>query len=115
MTCKPNEYRAITLYAEEIRLYMDDSGGPYLLIFGNRGRLWSIGQGPGDTTIASVATTIRLLWPTLLLALLSLVQYRLISRRGRAGLVCPTCGYDCRATPDRCPECGRIFTSSARA
>lgn len=38
-----------------------------------------------------------------------LAYFRLTRRTARtlAGL-CPTCGYDLRATPDRCPECGEI-------
>jgi hypothetical protein len=49
------------------------------------------------------------LWlPTLAFAVLpwiALVRY-IRRRRAKALGLCPACGYDLRATPSRCPECG---------
>jgi len=43
------------------------------------------------------------------------VWRRLNERNRLLGGLCPRCGYDVRATPERCPECGREATSRRAA
>ena len=53
-----------------------------------------------------VGVAATLLFPACRLGLLMTSQLR-GRQRQRMGL-CPRCGYDLRATPGRCPECGTI-------
>ena len=59
----------------------------------------------GKAASASFTLPYRVFCP--LAAALPVVRVaRRLRRRGRAPGLCPACGYDLRATPDRCPECG---------
>jgi hypothetical protein len=60
--------------------------------------------------------TISLIGPLLLtLGVLCWSVWRLATQRAFAqgSQICRNCGYDLRATPDRCPECGRVPSESA--
>jgi hypothetical protein len=66
----------------------------------------------GDGTLWAVTMPHWLLGA--LLFLLPAVRLTLRARRRPAATgLCPNCGYDLRATPDRCPECGKPASASA--
>jgi hypothetical protein len=82
----------------------------YLIIDGRRGSL-------SNRWFPSPETP-QLMWRFLALAAVSVVLgwIMLRPRAGRArrrhfGL-CANCGYDLRATPERCPECGAVSTNA---
>jgi hypothetical protein len=66
---------------------------------------------------ASVTVRTFHVWPVTALNLLVIGMWVGRYRRARrsadrvADRLCPACGYDCRATPERCPECGRVLSA----
>jgi hypothetical protein len=48
------------------------------------------------------------IWLLVLMAIFTLIRFGWKQRLNHQGLRCRGCGYDLRATPERCPECGMI-------
>lgn len=89
-----------------------DPAPSHWVIFVNRPSLWNR-MGFDLATSSSVDYQFtRICVPYWCLALIGAMLPgirigRWLRRRPRAGL-CARCGYDLRATPDRCPECGSV-------
>lgn len=66
---------------------------------------WQGGVVGNKRFVAVMIPLFVLMTGSLVPAIICMVVWR---RRPRLPGHCPTCGYDLRATPDRCPECGEI-------
>ena len=78
------------------------SSGTYDTATGRAREIWIMGNGLWlpDWLLAAATAILPVLW---------LIGWKHRLRARRLGLsLCPACGYDMRATPQRCPECGAV-------
>jgi hypothetical protein len=87
-----------------------DGGIDYLRVTG-----WGVGFGGGRIDIVPWDSFYEWdipFWRPMAVGMLYLLLWSglpgWLKRKPRSNGLCASCGYDLRATPDRCPECGTI-------
>jgi hypothetical protein len=73
-----------------------------------------IGRGSVNGVFGRSYLVGMVLWPVILLTMILPAvwlfrAYRNRKRRAKDSGCCAICGYDLRASPSRCPECGRVL------
>ena len=77
----------------------------------NRSIYYGGGEGPGNERIIEIRALRMPYWLFIILFILvPMARVYVQWKRARAmqRSLCTHCGYDLRATPDRCPECGTL-------
>jgi hypothetical protein len=90
-----------------VSISRSDDTKDLLIMLSGRGRLNPFGQARWFAIPWAVPFVACAIAPTLVLA------RRLRRRRRSTRGLCVACGYDTRATPDRCPECGATPAEAA--
>jgi hypothetical protein len=85
---------------------------------GSAPQLLGFGYGKGTNGAGADWVVAVPFWFPAVASIAALAVARRAGKRRRAARVrlddlCPACGYDLRATPDRCPECGREAETAA--
>jgi hypothetical protein len=103
-------------YGDDVQEYYSHFGD-LLGWSANQTRVWGFAIGSGTNQAGATIVFAVPLWFLTMLSAIPLGSFYLIRRRlrriSRLGL-CPNCGYDLRATPERCPECGTQVQPKAR-